>query len=144
MRKTGTANPGEGVSRLLRPAMLSAALSLALLPYPLAAEPNEASVALEKTGSLPKAEPDPAAALALRRDSTRRELDALSQSITVSSEKTKQLEAEIANLDKSRQSLREAIVQSAAKRKAMEEKILDGEKRLEGMRDREAGVRASL
>ncbi|WPE21923.1 hypothetical protein ShzoTeo12_31300 [Shinella zoogloeoides] len=144
MRKTGTANPGEGVSRLLRPAMLSAALSLALLPHPLAAEPNETSVALEKTGSLPKAEPDPAAALALRRDSTRRELDALSQSITVSSEKTRQLEAEIANLNKSRQSLREAIVQSAARRKAMEEKILDGEKRLEGMRDREAGVRASL
>ncbi|WP_234187609.1 murein hydrolase activator EnvC [Shinella sp. NM-101] len=144
MRKTGTANPGRDASRLLRPALLSIALSLALLPPPLAAEPNDAPAVLEKTGALPKAEPDPAAALALRRDSTRRELDALSQSITVSAEKTRQLEAEIADLDTSRQSLREAIVQSAARRKAMEEKILDGEKRLEGMREQEAGVRASL
>ena len=145
MTKTGTANPGDGVSRLLRPALLAAALlSPALLPHPLAAEPNEAAVTLEKTGSLPKAEPDPAAALALRRDSTRRELEALSQTITVSDEKTKQLEAEIADLEKTRQTLRDEIVKSAALRKEMEEKILAGEKRLEGMREEEAGVRASL
>jgi septal ring factor EnvC (AmiA/AmiB activator) len=144
MRKTGTINRREGFSRLLRPALLSAALTLALVSHPIAAEPNEAEVTLEKTGSLPKAVADPAAALALRRDSTRRELETLSQSITVSSEKTKELEAEIATLEKSRQSLREAIVKSAAMRKEMEEKILAGEKRLEGMREREAGVRASL
>jgi murein hydrolase activator len=144
MRKTGTINRGEGFGRLLRPALLSAALTLVLGPHPLAAEPNEAGVTLEKTGSLPRAEPDPAAALALRRDSTRRELETLSQSITLSTEKTKALEAEIAALEKSRQSLREAIVKSAATRKDMEEKILAGEKRLEGMREREAGVRASL
>lgn len=144
MRKTGTANRGEGVSRLLRPAMLSFALSLAVLPQSNAAGPDGTGIALEKTGSLPRAEPDPAAALALRRDSTRRELELLSQSITVSAEKTKELEAEIANLEKSRQNLREAIVKSAAMRKQMEEKILAGEKRLEAMREREAGVRASL
>lgn len=144
MRKTGTINRDEGFGRLLRPALLSAAVMLALSSHPIAAEPNEAEVTLEKTGSLPKVEPDPAAALALRRDSTRRELETLSQSITVSSEKTKELEAEIATLEKSRQSLREAIVKSAATRKDMEEKILAGEKRLEGMREREAGVRASL
>ncbi len=144
MSKAGTVNPGEGVSRLLRPALLSAVLSLALVSHPIAAEPVEGNVALEKTGSLPKVEPDPAAALALRRDSTRRELETLSQSITVSSEKTKELEAEIATLEKSRQSLRDAIVKSAAMRKDMENKILAGEKRLEGMREREAGVRASL
>ncbi len=141
MRKTGKAFPGGDVSRLLRPALLSAVLSLALLPHPIAAEPNEAAVT---TGSLPKAEVDPAAALSLRRDSTRRELETLSQSITVSDEKTKALEAEIAKLDKSRQTLRDEIVKSAAMRKDMEEKILAGEKRLEGMREREAGVRASL
>ncbi|MCT7667202.1 murein hydrolase activator EnvC family protein [Shinella kummerowiae] len=144
MRKTGTINRDEGFGRLLRPALLSAAIMLAIAPHPIAAEPNEAEVTQEKTGSLPKAEPDPAAALALRRDSTRRELETLSQSITVSTEKTKALEAEIATLEKSRQSLREAIVKSAATRKDMEEKILAGEKRLEGMREREAGVRASL
>ena len=141
MRKTGKAYPGGDVSRLLRPALLSAALSLALLSSPVTAEPNEATVT---TGSLPKAEVDPAAALSLRRDSTRRELETLSQSITVSDEKTKALEAEIAKLDKSRQTLRDEIVKSAAMRKDMEEKILAGEKRLEGMREREAGVRASL
>lgn len=141
MRKTGKAYPGRDVSRLLRPALLSAALSLAFLSHSAIAEPNEAAVT---TGSLPKAEVDPAAALSLRRDSTRRELETLSQSITVSDEKTKALEAEIAKLDKSRQTLRDEIVKSAAMRKDMEEKILVGEKRLEGMREREAGVRASL
>lgn len=141
MRKTGKAYPGGDVSRLLRLALLSAALSFVLLSSPVAAEPNEATVT---TGSLPKAEVDPAAALSLRRDSTRRELETLSQSITVSDEKTKALEAEIAKLDKSRQTLRDEIVKSAAMRKDMEEKILAGEKRLEGMREREAGVRASL
>ena len=144
MRKTGTAKSGKGVSRLLRPALLSAVLLPALMCQPLRAEPQEAAAALEKTGALPKAEPDPAAALALRRDSTRRELETLSQSITVSDEKTKQLEAEIATLEKSRQNLREEIVKSAALRKEMEGKILAGEKRLEGMREEEAGVRASL
>lgn len=141
MRKTGKAYPGRDVSRLLRPALLSAVLSLALLSHSATAEPNEAAVT---TGSLPKAEVDPAAALSLRRDSTRRELETLSQSITVSDEKTKALEADIAKLDKSRQTLRDEIVKSAAMRKDMEEKILAGEKRLEGMREREAGVRASL
>nr|WP_298095509.1 murein hydrolase activator EnvC [uncultured Shinella sp.] len=126
---------------MLRPALLSAVLSLALLSHSAIAEPNEAAVT---TGSLPKAEVDPTAALSLRRDSTRRELETLSQSITVSDEKTKALEAEIAKLDKSRQTLRDEIVKSAAMRKDMEEKILAGEKRLEGMREREAGVRASL
>jgi septal ring factor EnvC (AmiA/AmiB activator) len=141
MTKTGKAYPGGDVSRLLRLALLSAALSFVHLSSPVAAEPNEATVT---TGSLPKAEVDPAAALSLRRDSTRRELETLSQSITVSDEKTKALEAEIAKLDKSRQTLRDEIVKSAAMRKDMEEKILAGEKRLEGMREREAGVRASL
>jgi murein hydrolase activator len=144
MKKAGKVAPGKEASRLLRPALLCAALALVLLPHLTAAEPNEAGVALEKTGSLPKIEPDPAAALTLRRDSTRRELDALSQSITVSAEKTRELEAEIARLEKSRQTLRDEIVKSAALRKNMEEKILAGEKRLEGMREREAGVRASL
>ncbi|MBO9630402.1 MAG: hypothetical protein J7516_13305, partial [Shinella sp.] len=74
MRKTGKAYPGGDVSRLLRLALLSAALSFVLLSSPVAAEPNEATVT---TGSLPKAEVDPAAALSLRRDSTRRELETL-------------------------------------------------------------------
>lgn len=135
MTKAGRSNPGRGVGRLLRRAALAVALAALLLPAPLAAEPDAA---------LPRVEPDPAAALTLRRDSTRRELEALSRSITLSTEKTQQLETEIAALKKTRADLREAIVASAATRKAMEEKILDGEKRLEGMREEEGAVRASL
>lgn len=128
----------------LRPAGLRlAVLTALLLPAPLAAEPG-GSVDPDQTASLPAAESDPAAALALRRDSTRRELEALSRTITLSHEKAQQLEAEIAELEKTRESLREAIVHSAAQRKEMEEKILAGEKRLEDMRGREASVRQSL
>jgi len=42
MRKTGTINRDEGFGRLLRPALLSAAIMLAIAPHPIAAEPNEA------------------------------------------------------------------------------------------------------
>ena len=47
MRKAQTTNRGEGAGRLLRPAWLCAALMLALLPHPIAAEPNETGVALD-------------------------------------------------------------------------------------------------
>ncbi len=128
--------------------MLAAVLIALAASAPSAAEPDAepegTGIAYENTASLPTVERDPAAALALRRDSTRRELDALSQTITLSQEKTQQLEAEIAALAETRQSLREAMLSSAALRKTMEEKIRDGEKRLEGMREKEAGVRASL
>lgn len=133
MSKAGRFDARRAAGRLLR----RAALAVLLLPMPLAAEPA-ATVAVSQ------AEPDPAAALALRRDSTRRELEALSQSITLSAEREKELTAEIAALKKTREELREAIVQSAALRKQMEEKILDGEKRLEGMHGEEEAVRASL
>ncbi|MCP8895907.1 murein hydrolase activator EnvC [Shinella daejeonensis] len=144
MTKAGRSCREARPGRLWRLAALSAALTALAVSLSLAAEPEEPGVTLEKTASLPATERDPAAALALRRDSTRRELEALSQSITLSEKKTGQLEAEIAALEKTRQSLRDAIVRSAALRKDMEEKILAGEKRLEGMREREAGVRASL
>lgn len=121
--------------------------AVVLLPAPLRAEPDaatEAGVTSEKTGALPRRELDPAAALALRRDSTRRELEGLSQTISLSEEKTRALEASIADLEKSRASLREAIVRSAKARQDMEARILEGEKRLSALRGREGETRRSL
>src|SRR5690606_16766702 len=66
-----------------------------LTPAPLLAEPGSGAtpgVTTEKTGALPRREIDPAAVLALRRDSTRRELDALSRTISLTEEKARALE----------------------------------------------------
>ena len=54
--------------------------------------------------------PDPAADLARKRDETRAQLDALSKTISLSSDKTKELEDSIASLDKSTASLRQALI----------------------------------
>ncbi|NVP54013.1 murein hydrolase activator EnvC family protein [Mycoplana rhizolycopersici] len=89
-------------------------------------------------------EADPAAAIALRRDGTRRELEELSKTITLSQDKVRELEVGIDRLAKDRASLREAIVQSARARQEMEAKILAGEKRLAEMRGEEEAARASL
>lgn len=88
--------------------------------------------------------PDPAAEIALRRDTTRRELDELSKTISLSDEKLRDLESSIARLEKDRASLRDAIVQSARARQEMETKILAGEKRIDAMRGDEDAARASL
>ena len=118
---------------------------LALPAAPLRAEPALApAAAAGKVGRQVTVEVDPAAAIALRRDSTRRELEALSNTITLSEEKARELEAGIGKLEKDRASLREAIVQSARTRKEMEAKILAGEKRLAAMRSEEDTVRGSL
>ena len=118
-----------------------------LAPAPLVAEPGSGAplgVTSEKTGALPRREIDPAAVLALRRDSTRRELEALSETISLTEEKAKALEAGIADLEKSRASLREAIVKSARARQDMEARILAGEKRLSALRGQEDETRQSL
>ncbi|MBD9374532.1 murein hydrolase activator EnvC [Rhizobium sp. ARZ01] len=117
---------------------------LVLPPVPLLAEPSTPPAATGKVGRQVTVEADPAAAIALRRDSTRRELEALSKTITLSEEKTRELEAGIGKLEKDRASLREAIVQSAKARKDMEAKILAGEKRLAAMRADEDAARSSL
>lgn len=111
---------------------------------PLSAEPSIPPATTGKVGRQVTVEADPAAAIALRRDSTRRELEALSSTITLSEEKTRELEAGIGKLEKDRTSLREAIVQSAKARKDMEAKILAGEKRLAAMRTDEDAARSSL
>ncbi|MDK1490911.1 murein hydrolase activator EnvC [Sinorhizobium sp. 7-81] len=88
--------------------------------------------------------PDPAAGLALRRDSTRSELEALSRTITLSRERAEALEQTIAEIDKSNETLRAAIVDSASKRRGLEQQIADGEKKLNDLRVKEDVVRLSL
>jgi len=87
---------------------------------------------------------DPAAALALKRNSTRSELESLAKSITLSQEKAAQLEAGIADLEKTSETLRAAIVETAGKRTALEQQIVDGETQLTTLRGKEDTVHASL
>ncbi|WP_428426731.1 murein hydrolase activator EnvC family protein [Pararhizobium sp.] len=87
---------------------------------------------------------DPAAELAVKRDSTRSELEALSKTITVSNDRAAQLQAGIAELEKTSESLRTALVDSAGKRKALEQQIIDGEDKLTTLRTKEDAVHASL
>lgn len=88
--------------------------------------------------------PDPAAELAVKRDSTRGELDALSKTITLSNDRAAELQAGIAEIEKTNESLRTALVDSANKRKALEQQIVDGEDKLNTLRTKEDAVHASL
>lgn len=87
---------------------------------------------------------DPQAELSRRRDETRGELDTLSKSITLSQERAAALEQGIAEIEKTNETLRAAVVESAGKRQALEQQIVDGEKKLNDLRAREDAVHASL
>ncbi|WP_275786645.1 murein hydrolase activator EnvC family protein [Pararhizobium gei] len=90
------------------------------------------------------AQADPATGLAVRRDSTRRELESLSATITLSRERAAALQADMEELEKTSVTLRSAIVESAAKRKALEQQIVEGEEKLTALRTREDAVQTSL
>lgn len=91
-----------------------------------------------------QAAPDPAAELEKKRDQTRADLDALSKTITLSSDKMKELNDSIAALDKSSTSLRQALIDSAARRKDMDRKIQQSEKTLTDLGVKEDALRKSL
>ncbi|MGV4793854.1 peptidoglycan DD-metalloendopeptidase family protein [Rhizobium sp. F40D2] len=88
--------------------------------------------------------PDPAAELAAKRDKTRAELETLSKTISLSSDKVSALQQSIADLDKSTQSIRQALIESAARRKALDKQILASEKKLADLGVKEDGIRRSL
>ncbi|MEK1871097.1 MAG: hypothetical protein AAAC50_01510, partial [Rhizobium altiplani] len=88
--------------------------------------------------------PDPAANLAAKRDETRAELEALSKTISLSSDKVAELQKSIADLDKSTSSVRQALIDSAARRKSLEKQILESEKKLADLGVKEDAVRRSL
>jgi len=87
---------------------------------------------------------DPAADLAEKRDQTRKELEALSQTINLSDEKARQLQDSIAALDKSSASLRQALIDSATRRKAMDQQIRESEAKITDLKVKEDGIRRSL
>ncbi|ARQ12188.1 peptidase M23 family protein [Rhizobium etli] len=88
--------------------------------------------------------PDPAAELAAKRDQTRAELETLSKTISLSSDKVSELQQSISNLEKSTQSVRQALIDSAARRKGLEKQILESEKKLADLGVKEDGIRRSL
>lgn len=98
--------------------------------------------------------PDPAAsdpagddaALALRqkRDEVGRELQELSRSMRVSDEKANELQESIAALSKTSESLKQALIDSAARRKDLERKIEAGEKKLAELGVSEDKIRHSF
>lgn len=130
--------------RAMRPARLATALPLLAV---LAAGGDMAAKAQS-----PEPLPDAAAstptelesALQKKRDDTRAELEALSQTMTLSTEKVKALEDGIAALDKSSASLREALIESAARRKSIDKDIARGESRLAELQVRSDMIHGSL
>ncbi len=91
-----------------------------------------------------KTSPDPAAELARKRDETRTELEALSKTINLSSDKVMALQKSIADLDKSSTNIRQALIDSAARRKTLEKQILESEKKLADLGVKEDAIRRSL
>ncbi|HTO32406.1 MAG TPA: murein hydrolase activator EnvC [Pararhizobium sp.] len=138
-KRTGKARPACAGRLGLRVGLFSAALLFGV----------DASAQTTETAERPapgqaSAQDDPAAALQLKRDSTRSELEALSKTITLSTDRAAELQAGIADLEKTSESLRSAIVSSADKRKALEQQIVDGEEKLTTLRTKEDAVHRSL
>jgi murein hydrolase activator len=95
--------------------------------------------------SVVESEPsDPAAELAAKRDETRSELERLSKTINLSSDKVNALEKSIADLEKNSTAVRQALIDSAARRKTLERQMLDSEKKLADLGVKEDAIRRSL
>lgn len=114
---------------------------------PFSVQAQDAAPEAVQSPAPPTAEPpppDPAGELAAKRDQTRAELETLSKSISLSSDKVSELQQSIASLEKSTQSIRQALIDSAARRKGLEKQILDSEKKLADLGVKEDGIRRSL
>jgi septal ring factor EnvC (AmiA/AmiB activator) len=89
--------------------------------------------------------PDTASAeLQQKRDETRNELEELTRSIDISSEKARLIEENIAALEKSTASLRQALIDSATRRKELEAQILASEEKIAQLGVRQDAIRKSL
>ncbi|MBY5331193.1 murein hydrolase activator EnvC family protein [Rhizobium leguminosarum] len=104
----------------------------------------EAAQSAPQPAAEPAPPPDPAAELAAKRDQTRAELETLSKTINLSTDKVSALQQSIADLEKSTESIRQALIDSAARRKALEKQILESEKKLAHLGVKEDGIRRSL
>ncbi|MGG6894699.1 murein hydrolase activator EnvC family protein [Rhizobium sp. BR 315] len=146
------------LSRLMLPALAASLGMGAYMAGPFSLK--DVAVAQEADAKVPKAPddrpsatapapsaqqaPDPAADLARKRDETRSQLEQLSKTINLSSDKTKELEDSIASLDKNTASLRQALIDSAARRKELDREIQQSEKTLTDLAVKEDKIRASL
>lgn len=92
----------------------------------------------------PAAADDAALALRQKRDEVGRELQELARSMRVSDEKAAELEDSIAALAKTSESIKQALIESAARRKDLERKIAAGEKKLAELGVQEDRIRASF
>ncbi|TBZ11011.1 murein hydrolase activator EnvC family protein [Rhizobium leguminosarum] len=113
---------------------------------PFIVRAQDAAPEAAQSAPQPAAEPppDPAAELAAKRDQTRAELETLSKTISLSTDKVSALQQSIADLEKSTESIRQALIDSAARRKALEKQILESEKKLADLGVKEDGIRRSL
>ncbi|MEB2845185.1 murein hydrolase activator EnvC [Endobacterium cereale] len=79
-----------------------------------------------------------------KRDETRNELEELTRSIDISSEKARLIEENIAALEKSTASLRQALIDSASRRKELEAQILASEEKIAQLGVRQDAIKKSL
>ncbi|EJC81828.1 membrane-bound metallopeptidase [Rhizobium leguminosarum bv. trifolii WSM2297] len=122
-----------------------AVIAVSANPFIVRAQDGEPQAA--QSAPQPAAEPappDPAAELAAKRDQTRAELETLSKSINLSTDKVSALQQSIADLEKSTQSIRQALIESAARRKTLDKQILESEKKLADLGVKQDGIRRSL
>ncbi|MCF6370204.1 murein hydrolase activator EnvC family protein [Rhizobium halophilum] len=119
----------------------AATVTISLLhPFPLALDRLAAAQTLVQLES----QPDPTLQLEQKREEAREELSTLADTITLSVEKAEAIEQNIAELEKTTENLRQALIDSASRRKELEQEINDAEKKLATLRLREEEIRLSL
>lgn len=82
--------------------------------------------------------------LAIKRNATEAELRTLAKTIADAKARAAGLEASISGIERTTAGLREALVASAQKRKELEQQVIANEDRLNGLAEKEKGVKASL
>jgi len=94
--------------------------------------------------AVPGTPDDASAELQRKRDETRNELEELTRSIDISSEKARLIEENIAELEKSTTNLRQALIDSATRRKDLEAQILASEEKIAQLGVRQDAIKKSL
>ena len=93
---------------------------------------------------VPQEAADPALELRAKRDEVSTELRDIAASMKLSEEKAAELQQGIEELEKTSESLKTALIESAKRRKDIEKQISEGERRLADIGLREDGIRASF
>lgn len=136
----------EGAVRTAAFAQSASSTASASSPQP-APSPADAPAGTAATPDPAASDPagdDAALALRQKRDEVGRELQELSRSMRVSDEKANELQESIAALSKTSESLKQALIDSAARRKDLERKIEAGEKKLAELGVSEDKIRHSF